>query len=43
MKLDVHKQVHRDADGKRVATLEGINVCMVGWRLIAGVSEATVH
>lgn len=43
MKLDVHRQVHCNGDGKRVATVEGINVCMAVWRHIAGVSEATFH
>ncbi|KAG0581688.1 hypothetical protein KC19_3G000300 [Ceratodon purpureus] len=43
MKLEVHRQVHRDASGKRVATVEGIDVCVAAWRHIAGVSEATFH
>lgn len=43
MKLDIHRQVHRNADGKRVVTVEGIDVCLPAWRHIAGVSEATFH
>ena len=43
MKLDVHRQVHRNAEGKKVITVEGIDVCLSTWRHIAGVSESTFH
>jgi len=43
IKLDVHQQVHRDIQGKRVVTLEGIDVCMAAWRHISGVLESTFH
>ena len=43
IKLDVHRQIHRDANGKRVAIIEGIDVCVAVWRYIARVSEATFH
>jgi hypothetical protein len=43
MKLDVHRQVHRDAQGKRVVRVEGTDVCMAAWRHISGVSESTFH
>lgn len=43
MKLDVHRQIHRNAEGRRVATVDGVDVCMAAWRHIAGVSEATFH
>ena len=43
IKLDVHRQVHRNAEGKRVVTVEGIDVCLSAWRHIAGVSESTFH
>ena len=43
MKLDVHRQVHWNVEGKKVVTLEGIDVCLSTWRHIAGVSESTFH
>lgn len=43
MKLDVHRQVHRNSEGKRVVTVEGIDVCMAAWRHISGVPESTFH
>ena len=43
MKLDVHRQVHWNAEGKKVVTLEGIDVCLFAWRHIARVSESTFH
>jgi hypothetical protein len=41
MKLDVHRQFHKDTSGNRVVTLEGIKVCSKAWQLIMGVSRAT--
>ena len=43
MKTDVHKSVHRDARGRRMVTVEGINVCMRAWMYISRVSEATFY
>ena len=43
MKLDVHCQVHFNLEGKRVVTIEGIDVCMVAWRHISGVPKSTFH
>ena len=43
MKLDVHRQVHRNAQGKRVITVEGIDVCLSAWRHIAGVSKTSFY
>ena len=43
MKLDVHRQVHRNVEGKKVVTVEGIDVFLSAWRHIAGVSESTFH
>ena len=43
MKLDFHRQIHYNAEGKRVVTLEGVDVCMTSWRHIAGVSKLTFH
>ena len=43
IKLDVHKQFHRDATGRNVVTLEGINVCPFAWMKIMGVSSTTFY
>ena len=43
MKTDVHRLVHRDAHGRRMVTMEGINVCMRAWMHISEVSEATFY
>ncbi len=43
MKLEVHRQIHRDSAGRRVVTLEGIDVCLIAWRHIMGVPETTFH
>ena len=43
MKLDVHRQVHWNAEGKKVVIVEGIDVCLSAWRHIVGVSESTFH
>ena len=43
MKIDVHRSVHRDAHGRRMVTVEGINVCMRAWMHISRVSEATFY
>nr|PNR45284.1 hypothetical protein PHYPA_015055 [Physcomitrium patens] len=43
MKLDVHRAVHRDASGRKMVTVEGINVCLRAWMHISGVSEATFY
>ena len=32
--LDVHKKIHRDADGKEMITLEGMEVCPKAWTTI---------
>ena len=41
--LEVHRQIHRDARGKDMITLEGIEVCPTAWSLIHSVSRATFH
>ena len=28
MKMDVHRHIHRDAHGRRMVTIEGVNVCL---------------
>lgn len=43
MKLDVHRQIHDDGVGNDVVTLEGIDVCLVAWRFIMGVSKTTFY
>ena len=43
MKTDVHRSVHRDARGRKMVTVEGINMCMRAWMHISGVSEATFY
>ena len=43
IKLDVHRQFHRDATGRNVVTLEGIYVCPFAWMKIMGVSLSTFY
>ena len=43
IKLDVHKQFHRDATCRNVVTLEGIDVCPFAWMKIMGVSSTTFY
>ena len=43
MKIDVHKHIHEDARRKKMVTIEGINVCLCAWMLIAGVAESTFY
>lgn len=41
--LDVHRQIHLDAHGNEMITLEGVDVCPVAWYNIMGVSRATFY
>jgi hypothetical protein len=43
LKLDVHRQIHVNAEGCRVVTLEGEDVCLAAWRHIMGVLETTFY
>ena len=43
MKLDVHQQSCIESDGRKVVTLEGLDVCHNAWRHIMGVSESTFY
>ena len=43
MKMDIHRQIHRDSQNRRVVTIEGIDVCVRAWMHIAGVPEATFY
>ena len=40
MKTDVHRHIHEDARRRKMVTIEGINVCLRAWMLIAGVVES---
>jgi hypothetical protein len=43
LKLDVHWQIHVNAEGCRVVILEGEDVCLAVWRHIMGVPETTFY
>jgi hypothetical protein len=43
LKLDVHKQIHANADGCRVDTLKGEQVCLAAWKHIMEVSKTTFY
>jgi hypothetical protein len=43
IKLDVHRQVRVDSNGRNVVTLEGIDVCPSAWQHIMGVSETSFY
>ena len=43
MKTEVHKQIHRDAHGRRMVTIKEIPVCMQAWMHISGVPESTFY
>ena len=43
MKIEVHRQVHRDTHGRRMVTVEEIPICMRAWMHISGVLESTFY
>ena len=43
LKLDVHKEIHANIEGRRVVTLEGEDVCLAAWRYIMGVPKTTFY
>ena len=43
IKLDVHKQFYKNATGRNVVTLEGIDVCPFAWMKIMDVSLTTFY
>ena len=43
MKMDVHRHIHQDVRGKRMVTIEEINVYLHAWMHIAGVLESTFY
>ena len=43
LKLDVHQQIHINAHGCQVVTLEGEDVCLAPWKHLMGVPETTFY
>jgi hypothetical protein len=43
LKLNVHRQIHVNAKGCRVVTLEGEEVCLVVWRYIMEVPKMAFY
>ena len=43
LKLDVHRQSRIDNDGRKIVTLEGVDVCHEAWRHIMAVPESTFY
>ena len=43
MKMEVHRQVHRDSHGRRMVIVEEIAICMRAWMHISGVPESTFY
>lgn len=43
LKLDIHKQIHIDAKGRQVVTLEGEVVYLAAWRHIMEVPKTTFY
>ena len=43
MKTEVHREVHRDARGRRMVTIDEIPVCMRAWMHISDVPESTFY
>ena len=41
--LDVHNQIHWDADGKEMITLEGTEVCPKAWTTIMGLHRSSYY
>ena len=41
--LDVHNQIHRDADGKEMIMLEGMEVCPKAWTTIMGLHRSSYY
>ena len=42
-KLEVHRNMHFNAEGCKVVTLENIEVCCTSWYIIHGVSKADFY
>ena len=43
LKLDVHRQSWTDSDGRKIVTLEGVDVCHEAWRHIMAIPESTFY
>jgi hypothetical protein len=43
LKFDIHRQIYADAEGCRVVTLEGEEVCLAIWRHIMEVPKITSY
>ena len=43
MKMEVHKEVHRDSHGRRMVIVEEILICMRAWMYISSVPESTFY
>ena len=41
--LEVHRQVHKDSNGKELITLKGREVCLSAWQTIHAISRATYY
>ena len=41
--LEVYKQIHRDANGRDMITLEGMEVCLKAWTTIMGVHRSSFY
>ena len=41
--LDVHKQIHKDVNGKEMITLEGFEVCPKAWTTIMGLHRSSYY
>ena len=41
--LEVHRQVHKDSNGKEWITLKGREVCPSAWQTIHAISRATYY
>ena len=42
-KLDVHRAIHVNGTGRKVITLESIDVCCTAWYTIHGVSKVELY
>ena len=42
-KLEVHRNIHMDAEGHKTVTLENIEVCCIAWYIIHAVSKADFY
>ena len=43
LKLDVYCQIWTESDGRKIVTLEGVDVCHEAWRHIMAIPESTFY